>query len=178
MCCSDSLLVDFTPCLCPPFNLSLCFRGDVPCVQLSCVQYTTPPPIPLPSLSLAFLRTRLIAGAKLYIQVNSWDGWPLLNAYVLCLYRIHSLLSTFWMLAWLYPLGPSKFVRLNFEVLCVELWPGSVYWSYWHFVALRWQNTTVDVSIKHGKSFVLPTWNKSTICPTVICCISTSDVQL
>ncbi len=78
--------VSLSACL----SVSLCFHGDVPCVQLSCVQYTTPPPFP--SSLLASLRSRLIAGVELYIQVNSWDGRPLLNAYVLCLYRIHSLL--------------------------------------------------------------------------------------
>lgn len=57
--------------------LSVClsvFHGDVPCVQLSCVQYMTPPPPPpplFPSSLLASVRYRLIAGAELYIQVNS-----------------------------------------------------------------------------------------------------------
>lgn len=50
--------------------------------KLSCVQCTT---LTLPSLSLASLRSRLIAGVELYIQVNSWDGQPLSNAHVLCL---------------------------------------------------------------------------------------------
>lgn len=50
--------------------------------KLSCVQCTT---LSLPSLSLASLRSRLIAGVELYIQVNSWDGQPLSNAHVLCL---------------------------------------------------------------------------------------------
>ena len=70
VCCSVCLLLGFTLCLCLPFRLclSLCFHGNVPCVQLSCVQYTTPP---LLSFLLASLRSRLIAGVELYIQVNS-----------------------------------------------------------------------------------------------------------
>lgn len=41
-------------------SVSLCFHGDVPCVQISCVQYTTPPIIPL-----------LCAGFS-KIQTNRW----------------------------------------------------------------------------------------------------------
>lgn len=135
-------------------GLSICLSlFSLRCVlrpALLCTVYDPPFPLaPLPSLSLAFLRTRLIAGSELYIQVNSWDGWPLLNVYVLCLYCIRRLLSTFWMQALLHPLGPSKLVRVNFEALCVEL-----YWSYWHFVAFRWQRAALDARIKHGKSFV------------------------
>lgn len=78
--CSDCLLVDFTPCLCPPFNLSLSVFVEMCLASSSLVYSIRPPPTPplasLPSLSLAFLRTRLIAGPELYIQVNSWDGWP------------------------------------------------------------------------------------------------------
>lgn len=47
------------------FHPSLCFDCDLSCVQLSCVQYMTP------FLLLPALRSRLIAGAELYIQVNS-----------------------------------------------------------------------------------------------------------
>lgn len=106
-------------------SVLLCFHGDVPCAQLSCVQYTTPAPPPFPISVLASVRTRLIAGAELYIQVNSWDGWPLLIAYVLFVSHSHSAV-TFSKLAWLYPLGPSEFVRLNFQVVCVQLCPLSL----------------------------------------------------
>lgn len=68
------------------FNSSLLFDWDLSCVQLSCVQHTTP------FLLLPALRSRLIADAELYIQVNSWDSWPLFNSCVLCLYHIHTLL--------------------------------------------------------------------------------------
>lgn len=90
------------------FTLSLRFDWDLSCVQLSCVQYTTP------FLLLPALRSRLIADAELYIQVNRWASWPLFNGCVLCLYNIHTLLlcsST------VTPLGPSNLVRLNFEFL-------------------------------------------------------------
>lgn len=55
-----------------------------------------------------------------------------------CVYAVFTVYcsaqSTFWTLAWLYPLGPSKFVNLlDFEVLCMELWKGSFYFSQWHF---------------------------------------------
>lgn len=56
---------------------------------LLCTVYDPPS---FPSSFLASVRSRLIAGVELYIQVNSWEGWPLLNACVLCLYHIHSLL--------------------------------------------------------------------------------------
>lgn len=68
------------------FTLSLRFDWDLSCVQLSCVQYTTP------FLLLPALRSRLIADAELYIQVNRWASWPLFNGCVLCLYNIHTLL--------------------------------------------------------------------------------------
>lgn len=68
------------------FTPSLRFDWDLSCVQLSCVQYTTP------FLLLPALRSRLIADAELYIQVNRWASWPLFNGCVLCLYHIHTLL--------------------------------------------------------------------------------------
>lgn len=52
-------------CAIDSFHPSLCFDCDLSCVQLSCVQCTTPFPL------LPALRSRLIAGAELYIQVNS-----------------------------------------------------------------------------------------------------------
>lgn len=66
------------------FNPPLRFDWDLSCVQLSCVQYTTP------FLLLPALRSRLIADAELYIQVNSWASWPLFNGCVRCLYHIHT----------------------------------------------------------------------------------------
>lgn len=65
---------------------SVCFDWYLSCVQLPCVQCRTP------FLLLPALRSRLIADAELYIQVNSWDSWPLFNGCVLCLYHIHTLL--------------------------------------------------------------------------------------
>lgn len=53
--CTVCLLVGFTLCLC--LSVSLCFHGDVPRVQLSCVQYTTP--------------SLLLAGFS-KIQTNRW----------------------------------------------------------------------------------------------------------
>lgn len=110
-------------------SVSLCFHGDVPCAQISSVQYTTPPPS-FPSSVLASLRSRLIAGVALYIQANSWDGRPLLNACVLCLYRIQRLLLhserwhgyTLWVL--------QTLLGWTLRFWCTELWLGSIYCSY------------------------------------------------
>ncbi|XP_011611736.1 myoD family inhibitor domain-containing protein isoform X1 [Takifugu rubripes] len=55
-CCFNCAMAD---------SIRLCFDCDLSCVQLSCVQYTTA------FLLLPALRSRLIAGAELYIQVNS-----------------------------------------------------------------------------------------------------------
>lgn len=91
VCSSFCLLVGFTLCLCLPFCLSLSVFMEMCRLASSSLVYSIRPP-PLLSSLLPSQRFRLIAGVELYIQVNSWDGWPLLNAYVVCLYRIHSLL--------------------------------------------------------------------------------------
>lgn len=60
------LLVGFTPSPCLPFNPSVCFLWKCAmCPALLCT---------VSFFMMASLRTRLIAGAELYIQVNSWDS--------------------------------------------------------------------------------------------------------
>lgn len=91
VCSSFCLLVGFTLRLCLPFCLLFLFLWTCALHPvLLCTVYDHPPFL-LFSL-LPSLRFRLIAGVELYIQVNSWDGWPLPNAYVVCLYCIHILL--------------------------------------------------------------------------------------
>lgn len=128
VCCLVSL------CLCLPLCLSLFFMEM--CLASSSLVYSIWPPPLFPSSLLASIRYRLIAGAELYIQVNSWAGWPLPNAYVLCLYRIHSLLlhSECWH-------GYTLWVLQSLLGWTLKLWPSSVYCSHWHFAELGWQYT-------------------------------------
>lgn len=106
------------------------------CLASSSLVYSIWLPPLFPSSLLASIRYRLIAGAELYIQVNSWAGWPLPNAYVLCLYRIHSLLlhSECWH-------GYTLWVLQSLLGWTLKLWPSSVYCSHWHFAELGWQYT-------------------------------------
>lgn len=65
---------------------------------------------------------------------------------------------TFSRLPWLYPLGPSKFVRLNFGgFLHGALARAAFICSQWHSATLRWQNAAADASIEGSISFVIAT---------------------
>lgn len=131
---------------------SFCFPEDVPCVRLSCVQCTTPSPLFF-SL-LAFLRSTVITCVELYIQVNSRDGQPLFNAYVLCLYGTFHSLVLHSECGQGYALWVLPFVRLplNFEVLCTKLCLGTVHYSHWHFVDVQiiWYHSTASVDFSYN----------------------------